>query len=407
MLVVPDVADDGLAGAGLGPQVLLAARLVALDDGVGRGEDRLGRAVVLLEKDRARVGVVLLELDDVADRGPAEGVDRLVGVTDDDELARLDGVLTPRLAIRPADELAHELVLRVVGVLVLVDEHVPEAAPVVLGHVGEGLQDVHRRHDDVVEVERVGLAQPPLVLGVDLRQGLVLVGAARLLRVLVGRDPAGVLLLVDELVLEVADPVAHGPRREALGVEVEVAHDERDEPLAVGGVVDGEAALHADLRRLAAQDAHARRVEGHDPHRLRPRPDEVLDPLAHLRGGLVGEGDREDLPRLRAAGGEQVGDAVREHPGLARARAGDDEQGAALVQDGLALGGVESRHELLGVALRGSLVCAVGGSGGPLLGHRPRRHPGIGHVRGPVTGQGIREVVEEAAHLALQRTSPR
>jgi hypothetical protein len=39
----------------------------------------------------------------------------------------------------------------------------PEPPPIVLGDIGEGLQDVHRRHDEVVEVQRVGLAQPPLI----------------------------------------------------------------------------------------------------------------------------------------------------------------------------------------------------------------------------------------------------
>jgi hypothetical protein len=59
-----------------------------------------------------------------------------------------------------ADEFADEDVLGLVGVLVLVDEHMPEPAPVVLGDVREGLQDVDRRHDQVVEVERIRLAQP-------------------------------------------------------------------------------------------------------------------------------------------------------------------------------------------------------------------------------------------------------
>ena len=54
-------------------------------------------------------------------------------------------------------ELADQHVLRVVGVLVLVDQHVPEPPPVVLGDVRERLQQVHRRHDQVVEVQRVGL----------------------------------------------------------------------------------------------------------------------------------------------------------------------------------------------------------------------------------------------------------
>ena len=86
VLVVGDVADDLLALARVGPQVLGLASLVARDDRVGRGQDRLGGAVVLLQQDRARVGVVLLEREDVADRRAAEGVDRLVGVTDDAQL---------------------------------------------------------------------------------------------------------------------------------------------------------------------------------------------------------------------------------------------------------------------------------------------------------------------------------
>jgi len=52
--------------------------------------------------------------------------------------------------------------LRVVGVLVFVDQHVPEPAPVVLGDGWKGLQQIDGRHDQVVEVERVGLPQPLL-----------------------------------------------------------------------------------------------------------------------------------------------------------------------------------------------------------------------------------------------------
>ena len=48
-------------------------------------EDVLGRAVVLLEQDDLRAREVALELDDVADVGAAERVDRLVGVADDGE----------------------------------------------------------------------------------------------------------------------------------------------------------------------------------------------------------------------------------------------------------------------------------------------------------------------------------
>jgi hypothetical protein len=60
-------------------------------------------------------------------------------------------------------------------------------------------------------------------------------------------------------------------------------------------------------------------VEGGHPHRPHRAPDQLPDPLAHLRRGLVGEGDREDLTRPGGTGGEQIGDPVGQDPGLARA----------------------------------------------------------------------------------------
>ena len=86
----------------------------------------------------------------------------------------------------------------------------------------------------------------------------------------------------------------------------------------VGRVVDREVRAVAEVLRLAAEDAAAGGVEGHHPGGARGRADEALDALAHLRGGLVREGDREDLGRLRARRGEQVRDAARQHARLAR-----------------------------------------------------------------------------------------
>ncbi len=335
MLVVGDVADDRRALAGVGPQVLRLAAGVARDHRVGGRQDGLGGAVVLLQQDRRGVRVVLLEGQDVADRRAAEGVDRLVGVTDDAQLGRWHA--EGRLAAR--DQLADQHVLRVVGVLVLVDQHVPEPAPVVLGDVGERLQQVHGGHDQVVEVERVGLVQPALVEPVGLGQGL--------LHVRLG--PSGEGLVVDELVLEVAHLRRERPGRVALRVEVEVAADQGHQPLGVGLVVDREGRLHPEVAGLAAQDAHAGGVEGAHPHRLGPAADQSGDPLLHLAGGLVGEGDGEHRAGMHLALGQQVGDPGGQDPGLARAGAGDDEQRAALVDHRGALLGVESLEQGRGV----------------------------------------------------------
>jgi len=87
------------------------------------------------------------------------------------------------------------------------------------------------------------------------------------------------------------------------------------------------------------------------------RPRQQLDAVAHLLRRLVGEGDREDLVRLRAARQHQVRDPVGEHARLARPRAGQDQERTVAVLDGLPLGRVQAGEEGLD---------AVGGLGGHL-----------------------------------------
>ena len=140
-----------LTAGDLGPEPLRPPLAVALDHRVGGREDRLGRAVVLLELDHLRLGEVALEVEDVADVGVAEAVDRLVLVADDHQVAVLGG------------EQLQQAVLGVVGVLVLVDEDVAEGAAPALARLLEVLQQLDRADQQVVEVERVGLQHALLV----------------------------------------------------------------------------------------------------------------------------------------------------------------------------------------------------------------------------------------------------
>ena len=88
----------------------------------------------------------MLEVEDVAQVGAAPAVDRLVGIADDAEVAVDLG--------QPLDQ----QVLRPVGVLVLVDEDVPELARVVLARPLAGLDQLDGLEQQVVEVERAGVA---------------------------------------------------------------------------------------------------------------------------------------------------------------------------------------------------------------------------------------------------------
>jgi hypothetical protein len=325
---VSGVPDDLLPRAGLAPQLLRLALSVPGDHRVGGGQDGLGRAVVLLEQDRAGRRVVAFELHDVADRRAPERVDRLVGVPHDAQFPA------------GADQLLDQDVLRVVGVLVLVDEHVPEPVPVLLGDLRPGPQQPDGRHDQIVEVERVRLAQPALVQ-------LVRLGEQALCRAV---GPVGERVRVHQLVLEVGDLRRQRPGRIALGVEIELPADQLHEPAGVIGVVDREARLQPGGPVLGAQDPHARRVERRDPHEPGPRADQRGHPLLHLTGGLVGERDRQDLGRVDVVGRQQIRDPVRQDSRLARAGAGHDQQRRPDVGHGGPLPVVEAGQHPIGVA---------------------------------------------------------
>jgi hypothetical protein len=157
-------------------------------------------------------------------------------------------------------------------------------------------------------------------------------------------------------------------------VEVEVSADHGHQALGIGGVVDRERRGDTETLALASQDPHAGGVEGADPHRLGPRTDQGGHALLHLAGRLVGEGDGQDLPWLRAPGSQQVRDPVREDAGLAGAGAGHDQERTALVPDRLALRVVEPFEQGAGVS-----------------------HPWARDLDGLWRGEA-REIVEERGH---------
>ena len=126
------------------------------------------------------------------------------------------------------------------------------------------------------------------------------------------------------------------PQREAAlfvyarehGVDVRVVEDE--EALRV---------LHGVAVLL--QDGDAEAVEGADVTRVAVAG-QGADALAHLGGGLVGEGHAEYAARRDAQVINEIGKAARQRPGLARARARHDADVALRRGHRLALRAVES-----------------------------------------------------------------
>jgi hypothetical protein len=309
------VDADLVAALPVGEERLLRARQVVRNHAAGPVQDRLGGAVVALQPHHLRLGVVVLEVEDVPEIRSTPCIDRLIGVPDHAEVAVLAGDLLDQVVLHP------------VGVLVLVDQDVLPAAAVVVEHLGEAVEELRGAKQQVAEVEGVGVGEQALVGRVDLGGALGLEVQRRVAGL--GRVGAGVLPLVD--------PPGHAPRIFQLGVEAVAPQRLLHQAQGIRLVVDGEAAGVSQVPDLAAQDADAGGVEGGEADALGPRAQQLPDPLAHLARRLVGEGDGEDALRRNPAGSDQVGDPVGQDPGLAAPGPGQHQQRPLGDLDGPAL----------------------------------------------------------------------
>ncbi len=260
-----------------------------------------------------------------------------------------------------------DLILDVVGVLVLVDRDVAKAVLVALEHLGPRAQKLVRPDQEVVEVHGVRRAQAPLELRVHER-GLLLGGR---------RGEALVLLGADEGVLGGGDLGPDHVDRKLLLLDRQRLHDVAHQAARVVIVEDRELPVVAQKVGVLAEHAHAHGVERADPHAARAAREQGLQALAHLGGGLVGEGDGEHLPRAHAEVGDHVRYAVGEHARLAGPRAREHQKRALGREDRLLLRGVERAD----IEPRGLLGGGRAGEDGIYGGIVPRK--GLGHMRTP------------------------
>ena len=303
------VQRDLVALARLGPEPFADALGVVGDHGAGGFQDVLGRAVVLLQADGDRARKIALEVEDVADIRPAPAVDGLVLVADHGDVVAIAG------------QQAHQIVLAAIGVLIFVhhQEFVASIDALLRGRVVR--QQAHGFEQQIVEIERIRFAQPGLVALIDhgqARRGGIGGGAShlrgRLLDALGVADARKRRAMLHELVVQ-AELLVDGSQDRDLIVVV------------VDGELRGEAGANLRQRRaFAPEQADAEGVERGDGRGVaRLAGNQGTDALAHFTGGLVGEGDGQDGPSGNLVGADQVGDAVRDHAGLAAARAGQDQ----------------------------------------------------------------------------------
>ena len=115
MFIDRGVVFEMRTGIVLRPQTLRRSVRIVLDDRIRRIQDRLRRAIVLLELDELRLRIVLLEIHDIPKIRSTPGINALVRITDRTDILRL-----------PCDVLCHQ-VLCMVRILIFVDQDIVES----------------------------------------------------------------------------------------------------------------------------------------------------------------------------------------------------------------------------------------------------------------------------------------
>ena len=304
----------GEEGLGLTPDVVG-------DQRIGRPADHLRAAVVHLEANDLGLGEVLFELQDVPQFGPPPAIDRLIGIPRDTQIAML------------RSQHANNLILREVRVLILVHQDVTVPFTQVLAdHLALRQQSAHMAQQ-VVKVDRIGPQQQVLVILVNAGRHLVevvdLPSLTDFTGEFLGRLQAG---------LRTADSSQQLAGTEMGRVNVLLGEHLAHQRALISRVEDCEVGLQTHCRSIPPEQLRTESVEGAHPDAApRHKPG---DPLFHFPRRLVGEGEGENArgihPRIH-----QAGDSACDHPGLARAGSGQNQQGAIAMLDRRQLGGIQ------------------------------------------------------------------
>ena len=206
----------------------------------------MGGTVVLFQQNGPCTRKISLKFFDVANRCTAESIDRLVGVADNRQLPRFHSI------IPGAYQFADQHVLRMVRVLILIDQDMAEATMVVLGDRRVVFEQAYRARNQVIKVQSIGLCKTLLIFFVSRGNNS---------RNWVIRRGISVFLPRDELILEVRNTRGNQLGRESFDIHIRCFQHHLDQALRVLRIVDTESRAQTGRAVFRTQYSHTRRVE--------------------------------------------------------------------------------------------------------------------------------------------------
>jgi len=301
----------------LGPELLGDALKVVANQGVGGGENRRHAAVILLKQGQFVIGPGSHQPLDVGEIRAAPAINRLVFIADHRQPPG-----------RVAGQHLCQPVLHRVGVLKLIDQDVGIAFLIAAQDAGVALEQQHRVQNQIIEIDGVGRQQAALVDHINIAPhfGRV-VGFSGRAHGLVARQVA--------VVFPAGNHFGGPVNREPLGVEIHFLDDAGQQVALVPVIVNGEVGIErppAGNRQLLPVDGggngpflaqqgshHPRLIPQHPcPETVEGAGGDSLglgrgqqpgQPLFHLAGRFVGEGNCQDVSRIDALL-DQPGDAM-------------------------------------------------------------------------------------------------
>ena len=293
------IERDRVPGLAFGPQVFPQPHRIVGNDGIGGVQYVAGGAVILLQADHTSAGEVALETLKMLHPRPAPAKDGLIVVAHHERRVRQSG------------QESHRPVLDRVGVLEFIHQDMPEPPLVLFPQLRSLLEQFQRAQQQFAEIHHRRRRAHLFVACVEVDELPALCPALVV-------DSCG----AQPLVLLATDEPLNLPRRYLLFVDAETLQQSPDQAQLVFRVDDLEALRQPGLAPVDPQQPMRQAVKGADPEVAGRESQQVLDPMTHFPGRLVGEGDREEMLRHDVLDDDQPGDAVHEYAGLAAAGSG-------------------------------------------------------------------------------------